>query len=155
MRYIFGFICALLLATVIGCGDEAAMLAPELLFGTWDGVSLEANGMSTDCPGSIQITDTYSLRCGTDATTFNADGTFALWSTTDAAGDPYNWRFEGTWSTQGSTLTTTTTKHGPDSDNLEPLDPPATSTVTWSVSGDTLTLIWPTVTWCFQKRPAP
>ena len=58
------------------------------------------------------------------------------------------------WSTEGSTLTWRTTKEGPDGDNLQPLDPPATSTNTWSVSGDTLALWmtgWPTFTWYWEK----
>jgi hypothetical protein len=146
------------LVSFVGCGDEGGMLAPEL-FGTWDAASLEENGISTDCPGRIQITNGAWIACGTDAITFNADGTFALWSSTDQFGDPYNWRFEGTWSTQGGTLTLTTTKEGPDGDNLQPLDPPPTTTTPWSVSGDTLALLWPvtgapTVTWYFRKRPA-
>ena len=132
---------------------EAAMLAGEL-FGTWDSVSMEAYGTSTDCPGEIQITDTYLLVCGTNVQTYNADGTFVAIRTTDEFGDPDNWRWEGMWSTEGSTLTWRTTKEGPDGDNLQPLDPPATSTNTWSVSGDTLALWmtgWPTFTWYWEK----
>ena len=161
MRYLVGFLClcasaVLPLASFVGCGDEAAMLAPGL-FGRWDAASLEENGISTGCPGRIQITDGAWIGCGTDVLSFNADGTFALWSTTDQFGDPYNWRFEGTWSTQGSTLTLTTTKEGPDGDNLQPLEPPPTTTTPWSISGDTLTLFGPVtgaptaVTWYWEK----
>ena len=79
MRYLFRFLCVCALGAMLltGCGDEAAMLAPEL-FGTWDAASLEENGISTDCPGRIQITNGAWIACGTDAITFNADGTFAL-----------------------------------------------------------------------------
>ena len=64
--------------------------------------------MSASCPGEIEITDTLSVSCGTQATTFNADGTFADVQTTDEFGAPFDWRSEGTWSTQGSTLTLAT-----------------------------------------------
>lgn len=147
MRYGFGFlsICTvvvLTLASFVGCGDEAAMLAPEL-FGTWDAASLEEDGISTDCPGKIQIANGAWIACGTDVVSFNADGTFVLATTTDQFGEPHNWRYEGTWSTEASTLTLTTTKEGPDSDSLQPLDPPPTTTTPWSVSGDTLAFFWP------------
>jgi len=161
MRHLFGLLCVcalgvLPLASFVGCGDEAPMLAGEL-FGTWDAASLEENGIRTDCPGRIQITNGEWIACGTDVLSFNADGTFVLATTTDQFGDPHNWRWEGTWSTQGSTLTLTTTKEGPDGDNLQPLDPPPTTTTSWSVSGDTLAFFWPVtgaptvVTWYWEK----
>ncbi len=146
------------LASFVGCGDEG--LAREL-FGTWDQVSIEALGF-TDCPGEIWVTDTeIILTCGTLAHTFNADGTFVSIWTTDEFGDPYNWRREGTWSTEGSTLTLTTTKEGRDGDNLQRLHRPRTSTQTWSVSGDTLTLSVELTGWHapgyshFRKRSTP
>jgi Lipocalin-like domain len=121
-----------------GCGDDGAEVAPEL-FGTWDAVSIEAEGMSTSCPGEIELSDTSSVSCGTEASTFNADGTFVEVQTTDELGDPFDWRIEGTWSTEGSTLTLTYRQEGPDADNLEPIDPPETVSASWSVSGNTLT----------------
>lgn len=130
---------ALPLAGFAGCGAEGGTLAPEL-FGTWDFVSIEANGMNTSCPGEIEITGTEAVSCGTEAVTFNTDGTVVQVETTDELGDPFDWRSEGTWSTQGSTLTLTLTQEGTDADNLQPLDPPETSSGTWSVSGNTLTL---------------
>lgn len=120
------------------CGDDGAALASEL-FGTWDAVSIEAEGMSTSCPGEIDLSDTSSVSCGTEAATFNADGTYVAVQTTDELGDPYDWRIEGTWSTSGDTLTLTYRQEGPDADNLEPIDPPETASASWSVSGNTLT----------------
>jgi hypothetical protein len=108
--------------------------------GTWDAVSLEADGMSTDCPGEIELSATESVSCGTQSTTFDADGTFFEVETTDELGDPYDYRTEGTWSTQGSSLTLTYTAEGPDEDSLQPIEPPETETATWSVSGTTLTV---------------
>jgi hypothetical protein len=122
-----------------GCGDDGAEVASEL-FGTWDAVSLEAEGMSTSCPGEIDLSDTSSVSCGTEASTFNADGTFVEVQTTNELGDPFDWRNEGTWSTEGSTLTLTYLQEGPDADNLEPIDPPETVSASWSVSGSTLTV---------------
>jgi hypothetical protein len=121
------------------CGDDGAALASEL-FGTWEVVSLEAEGMSTTCPGEIEFPDTSSVSCGTGATTFNADGTFVEVQTTDEFGDLFDWRTEGTWSTEGSALTLTYRQEGPDADHLEPIDPPETWSASWSVSGDALTL---------------
>jgi len=46
---------------IAACGDDGATLAAEL-FGTWDAVSIEAEGMSTSCPGEIEITDTLEKR---------------------------------------------------------------------------------------------
>jgi len=143
---------------IAACGDDGATLASEL-FGTWDAVSVEAEGMSTSCPGEIEITDTLSVSCSTQATTFNADGTFVEVETTDELGAPFDWRSEGTWSTQGSTLMLTFTKEGPDADSLQPIDPPETQSGTWSVSGTTLTLVvespfppFTTVTGTLEKR---
>jgi hypothetical protein len=124
---------------LLGCGDDGAALASEL-FGTWDAVSIEAEGMSTDCPGEIELSDMSSVSCGTEATTFNADGTYVAIQTTDELGEPFDWRIEGTWSTSGNTLTLTSTQEGPDADNLEPIDPPETAIASWSVSESTLTV---------------
>lgn len=124
---------------IAACGDDGPTLASEL-FGTWDAVSIEAEGMSTSCPGEIEITDTLSASCGTQAPTFNSDGTFAEVQTTDEFGVPFDWRSEGIWSTQGSTLTLTSTHEGTDEGSLQPIDPPETQSATWSVSGSTLTL---------------
>jgi hypothetical protein len=122
-----------------GCGDDGAALASEL-FGTWDAISIESEGMSTSCPGEIDLSDTSSVSCGTEASTFNADGTYVAIQTTDEFGDPFDWRIEGTWSTSGNTLTLTSRQEGPDADNLEPIDPPETVSASWSVSGSTLTV---------------
>jgi hypothetical protein len=62
--------------------------------------------------------------------------------TTDEYADPYDWRTEGTWSTQEDILTVTLTEEGPDADNLQPIDPPDVFPWMWSISGDTLTLGW-------------
>ena len=143
---------------IAACGDDGATLASEL-FGTWDAVSIEAEGMSTSCPGEIEITDTLSASCDTQATSFNADGTFAEVQTTNEFGEPFDWRSEGTWSTQGSTLTLTFTHEGPDADSLQPIDSPEPQSATWSVSGSTLTLAaaspfppFTTVTGTLEKR---
>jgi hypothetical protein len=129
-------------------------LAPELL-GTWEGVSLEANGIGTDCPGVIEFTDDPGIACGTNTHTFNADGTCVGIRTTDQFGDPDVWRWEGTWFTRGSSLTMTTTKEGPDGGDLQPTDPPRTTINTWGVSGDTLaisgTLLGRQVTWYWNR----
>jgi hypothetical protein len=124
---------------LLGCGDDGAALASEL-FGTWHAVSLEAEGMSTSCPGEIELSDTSSVSCGTEAATFNADGTYVEVQTTDELEVPFDWRIEGTWSTSGDTLTLTYRQEGPDADNLEPIDPPETASASWSVSGSTLTV---------------
>lgn len=125
----------------LGCGDEdgGGELAPEL-FGTWDLISLETDGLSTDCPGEIVLSETDSVSCGTQSTTFNPDGTLVGIETTDELGDPYDERSEGTWSTEGSTLILTYTQEGPDEDNLQPIDPPRVETATWSVTGTTLSI---------------
>jgi hypothetical protein len=124
---------------LLGCGDNGAALAPDL-FGTWDAISIESEGMSTSCPGEIELSDTSSVSCGTEASTFNADGTYVAIQTTDELGDPFDWRTEGTWSTSGNTLTLTSRQEGPDADNLEPIDPPETGSASWSVTGSTLTV---------------
>jgi hypothetical protein len=130
-------------ASFLGCGDEdGGELAPEL-FGTWDLISLEAEGMSTDCPGEIVLSETESVSCGTESITLNSDGTLIDIETTDELGDPYDYRTEGTWSTAGSTLTLTYTAEGPDEDNLQPIDPPQVETSTWSLTGTTLTVSIP------------
>ena len=138
-----------------GCGDDGAEVAPELI-GTWDAVSIEAEGMSMSCPGEIELSDTSSVSCFTQAITFNTDGTFVGVQTTDEFGDPFDWRNEGTWSMEGSTLTLTYLQEGPDADNLEPIDPPETGSASWSVSGDTLTISTQfgphTVTGTWDKR---
>ena len=151
-------LATVLLVGIAACGDDGATLASEL-FGTWDAVSIEAEGMSTNCPGEIELTATQSVSCGTQATAFNADGTFADVQTTDELGNPFDWRVEGTWSTQGSTLTLTSTQEGPDADNLQPIDPPETQSATWSLSGTTLSLAvanpfppFTTVTGTAEKR---
>jgi len=130
---------AVLAIGATGCGDDGGAL-PSELFGTWDAVSLEAEGMSTPCPGEIDITATDSVSCGTEATTFNADGTLVVVETTDELGDPFDWRQEGTWSTSGNTLTETVTREGPDASNLQAVDPPDVSAGTFRVSGSTLTV---------------
>jgi hypothetical protein len=113
-------------------------LAPELI-GTWVFVNAEENGMSwgDDC-----LTDCATI-------TFNADGTLVIVAPIVPE------RGEGTWSTQGSILTWTTTMAGPDIDNLQPLDPPRTTTWSWNVSGDTLAISFPGTTFYWRKRPAP
>jgi hypothetical protein len=129
MRY--AFVLALVASTaLVGCGDDAAMLAPEL-FGTWVFVNAEEDGTSwgDDC-----VTDCDTL-------TFKADGTFVLMQPL------LDRRFEGYWSTQGSILTLTTTV-----ENMEPLDPPPTSTSRWSVSGDTLSVYFAIVTFHWRKE---
>jgi hypothetical protein len=136
MRYLFGFlcVCALGVVPVVGCGDDAATLAPEL-FGTWVSTYTELNGMrSDDC-----LTD-----CAT--VTFNADGTYVV------VVPILPERGEGTWSTRGSILTLTHTKAGPDVDNLQPIDPPRTTTMRWSVSGDTLATSVPGTTFYWRKE---
>ena len=119
----FVFLVALGVVSVVGCGDDAATLAPEL-YGTWVFVNAEQYGESwgDDC-----VTD-----C--DAFTFNEDGTYSL---VQPANDR---RFDGTWSTQGNLLTLITTV-----DTGQPLDPPATSTQQWSVSENTLTISNPPI----------
>jgi len=138
MRYLFGFLCVCTLGVLplgfVSCGDEAAMLAPEL-FGTWESTYIEQNGMrSDDC-----LTDCATI-------TFNADGTYVLVIITDPV------RGEGTWSTQGSILTLTRTKVGPDVDNMQPFDPPRTTEYGWSVSGDTLAVSLPGTTSYWRKE---
>jgi len=129
------------LVGVASCGDDGGgtALAPEL-FGTWDLESIEADAMSADCPGEIELSDTEAVSCGTEATTFNADGTFFEIETTDELGAPYDWRSEGTWATQGNTLSLTYRQEGPDAGNLQPINPPESQSGTWSVAGDTLTI---------------
>jgi len=125
MRYSLGFVflVALGVTPVVGCGDDAATLAPEL-YGAWVFVNAEQYGESwgddcvTDCP-------TF---------TFNEDGTYTL---VLPANDR---RLDGTWSTQGNILTLTTTM-----DTGQPLDPPPTSTQQWSVSENTLTISNPLI----------
>ncbi len=124
-------------------GDGGAGGAPQLaseLFGTWDLVSIEASGMTTDCPGEIELSDTEAVSCGTQETTFNSDGTFVEIETTDELGDPFDFRSEGTWSTQGSTLTLTYRQEGEDENSLQPVEPPVTESAMWSVAGNTLTV---------------
>jgi len=128
-----------ILAAVNNALNGCELQAPELV-GTWDSVSMVVNGTSTDCPGEIEVTETISVACFTDAFTFNADNTFVLTTTTDEYGDPYDWREEGTWSVEGTLLTITTTREGSDADHLEPVDPPRQEVGTWSISGDTLTV---------------
>jgi hypothetical protein len=125
---------------VASCGDDGAALAPEL-FGTWDLVSIATGEMSTDCPGEIELSDTESVSCGTQTETFNSDGTFVEIETTDELGVPYDYRTEGTWSTQGSTLSLTYKREGPDENSLQPIEPPETQNGTWNVSGSTLTFV--------------
>jgi hypothetical protein len=144
-----------ILAAVNNALNGCEQQAPELV-GTWDEVSITVDGMSTDCPGEIEVTDEISVACFTDAFTFNADNTFVRTTTTDEYGDPYDWRDEGTWSVNGTLLTITTTREGEDADHLEPVDPPTQEVATWSVSGDTLTMVihWGDldVTGTFQRR---
>lgn len=124
-------------------GDGGAGGAPQLaseLFGTWDLVSIEAAGMSMNCPGVIELNATEEVSCPTGATTFNSDGTFVEIETTDEFENPSSFWSEGTWSTQGSTLTLTFTQEGPDENNLQPVDPPETESAMWSVAGTTLTI---------------
>jgi hypothetical protein len=61
-------------------------------------------------------------------------------------------RGEGTWSTQGSILTLTRMRAGPDVDNLQPFDPPRTTDFRWSVSGDTLAVSVPGTTFYWRKE---
>ena len=147
MRYLFLnrvrliALAGVALVGVAGCGGDGGGtdLASELL-GTWDLESLEANDMSTDCPGEIELSDTEAVSCGTEATTLRGDGTFVEIETTDELGDPFNWRSEGTWTTQGSTLSLTYLQEGPDEDNLQAINPPKSESVTWSIAGSTLTI---------------
>lgn len=147
MRYLFFSWVRLLavayvaLVGVSGCGGDGGGtdLASELL-GTWDLESLEADEMSTDCPGEIELNATEAVSCGTEASILNADGTFVEIETTDELGDPFNWRSEGTWTTQGSTLSLTYLQEGPDEDNLQAINPPKSESVTWSIAGSALTI---------------
>jgi len=139
MRPLVGFVFVLALVAsplgFLGCGDEAAMLAPEL-FGTWEEVSTEMNGESWDC-----LTDCTRFA-------FNADGTYVIAMITPPL------RGEGIWSTQGEMLTLTRLRAGPDVNSLEPLDPPRITTFRWSVSGDTLAMSVPGTTFFWRKESA-
>jgi hypothetical protein len=128
---------------VASCGDDGGGGAPQLaseLFGTWDLVSIEAAEMIEPCPGEIVLSDEDAVSCGTQETTFNSDGTFVEIETTDELGDLFNFRSEGTWSTQGSALTLTYRQEGEDENSLQPIDPPVTESAMWSVAGSTLTV---------------
>ncbi|MDH3625685.1 MAG: hypothetical protein OES69_11195 [Myxococcales bacterium] len=52
----------------------------------------------------------------------------------------FNFRSEGTWSTQGTALTLTYRQEGEDENSLQPIDPPVTESAMWSVAGSTLTV---------------
>lgn len=137
MRWLFRLlcVCALGVLPAVGCGDDAATLAPEL-FGTWVSTYTELNGMrSDDC-----LTDCARV-------TFNADGTYVIVVPTCPPE-----RGEGTWSTRGSILTLTRLRAGPDADNLQPFDPPRITTFGWSVSGDTLAMSVPGTTFYWSKE---
>ena len=121
--------------------DPIEELAAEL-FGTWDLVELEVMMMTMDCPGVMGIgpDPDDTVECSAGFVTFNADGTYFSIETTDALGNPSNLRTEGTWSTDGNILTTTDTHEGPDGGTLDPIDPPESSDVEWSISGNTLSI---------------
>jgi hypothetical protein len=133
-------LAGVVLLAVASCGDDDGTELASELFGTWDLVSIQASGMTANCPGEIQLGGDDSVSCGTEATTFNSDGTFVEVETTDEFGNEINFRSEGTWLTQGSTLTITYLREGPDENSLQPLNPPETESVTWSVAGGTLTI---------------
>lgn len=144
MRYSFLNFERLFVLTVFvllgaGCGSDGstAQLAEEL-FGTWDLVSLEAEGISTDCPGEILLGGEESVSCGTEYFTLSSNGTFAEIETTDELGNPFEYRSEGSWATNGSTLTLTYLREGPNESNLDPINPPDVQSGTWSVSGTSL-----------------
>ena len=142
-------------ASAAACGDEGVQRAPELV-GTWKAESISAQGTNESCPAEIDLTPTSSVGCGTESWTFNADGTIVVVQTTDEAGDPEPWRVEGTWFTQGNVLTVTLRQQGPDASNLQPIEPPETSSGTWSISGTTVTVVTVddgvTVTGTFEKQ---
>ena len=121
-----------------GCGDSAAGIE-----GDWELVSFEAGGVSTTCPGFVEVTSTLQINCTSEALSFRGDDSFVRVQTTDELGDPFDWREEGNWSTEGSELTMTTEREGTDADNLQQVDPPDTFVFEWSVSESTLTRSFP------------
>lgn len=155
----FGWIFSLgfaLLAGVAGCGDGGTSDAS--LAGTWNGVSVESEGMSVNCPGVLVLSNTEDVDCGTGSLTFNADGTYVSVETTDSSGAPSNYREEGTWSTQGTALTLTCVRETGDDGTLGPCGDPDPQTGTWNVSGNALSIVFtdptgtfPPVTLNFEK----
>lgn len=143
LRHVLVLVAAALLSASCGSEGGTAQLAEEL-FGTWDLISLEADGMTTDCPGEIMLGDEESVSCATQYLTLSANGTFIEIETTDELGNPFNYRYEGTWATSGNTLTLTYLREGPDENNLDPISPPETESGSWSLSGTTLTVSIPT-----------
>lgn len=124
-----------------GCGSEgrAPTLAEEL-FGTWDLISIDVEGSSTDCPGEVLLGGEEPVSCGTEYRTLSSDGTFVQIETTDELGNPFDYRYEGRWATGASILTLNYLREGPDENNLDPISPSKTFIGTWSLSGTTLTV---------------
>jgi hypothetical protein len=133
---------AVLLAACGGGGGTTngggGTLAAEL-FGTWNVTTIEVSGVIRNCPVDVVISPTESVSCSTTVVTFNADGTYVSVDTTDEFGVPFDERTEGTWSTAGNILTITETMEGPDAGSLVPIDPVEAISLTWIVSGNTLT----------------
>jgi hypothetical protein len=133
---------AIVMISASACGGGDGSQDPQNLIGTWRTATLHVLNQTTDCPGEIQLADDISVSCSTGTVMFEEDGSFVQVDTTDEYADPYDWRTEGTWSTQEDILTVTLTEEGPDADNLQPIDPPDVFPWMWSISGDTLTLGW-------------
>ena len=127
---------------VSGCGGGDDSQDPQNLIGTWRTTTIHVLTQTTNCPGEIQVTEDISVSCATETLTFQEGGSLLQVQTTDEYGDPYDWRTEGTWSTNDDLLTVMLTKEGPDADNLQSIDPPDVFPWMWSVSADTLTLGW-------------
>jgi len=71
--------------------------------------------------------------------TLAEDGKLTIVETADETGAPVASRLEGTWSTDGNRLTFTFIAEGPNSDNLQPLNPRVVVRFTYAVFGDTFT----------------
>src|SRR5262245_43301394 len=91
-----------LLTALAGCGgggNAGTGLTSSKLVGTWRTTQLRTpGGATTNCPGSVALSNTVTADCSADdQTIFQADGTV----TTLENGTPMT---SGTWSLNGSTL---------------------------------------------------
>ena len=140
-------LAALVVASCDSSSNDGGHDATAIV-GSWNLASIAVSGMSADCPGEIELIyepwfDTEIFPCGTQVSTFNADGSYVEVASTDASGSPYDLRQEGAWLTNGNTIRVTYTEMGPDEDNLTPIDPPWSGTGVWSATEGTLRLRFP------------
>lgn len=97
-KKVVNFALVTVLVIILGCGGGSLMtttIQPSAIQATWRLHTMMVEGQSTNCPGTIQITQTHSIDCDNLLLLLESNGKYSIESVDDDS---------GTWSLNANTL---------------------------------------------------